>query len=257
MDLTNITLNDIIAYLTEVVVALGGLHLVLKKSLGIDIVEKLSKFKMSKYVTIKIKGKETAREQLNLTPEKLKGHELFVELELQKHLLDRDFYTYGELDINKTRIFKIFVEEKMDSVVWSQTKMLDEYIAMLEKAKEKGEIISPDTLKNHILKSFINCDNSLECRLINRLDDIKVPDDRINLIISKFKETRAETMKNYIHRIERMFSPKANYFVSNEFLILSLFEVISFEIRGMIIDITEAFEDVNGTFMELELKKEL
>jgi hypothetical protein len=257
MDLTNITLNDIIAYLTEVVVALGGLHLVLKKSLGIDVVERLSKFKLSKYITIKIKGTKTAREQLNLTPEKLKGHELFVELELQKHLLDRDFYTYGELDINKTRIFKIFVEEKMDSVVWSQTKMLDEYIAMLEKAKEKGEIISPDTLKNHILKSFINCDNSLECRLINRLDDIKVPDDRINLIISKFKETRAETMKNYIHRIERMFSPKANYFVSNEFLILSLFEVISFEIRGMIIDITEAFEDVNGTFMELELKKEL
>jgi hypothetical protein len=243
-------LTNIIAYVTEVIVALGGIHILLKKTFGIDVISYFKSKKLADFISIKLKGEifeqeEDKRENLGLSVEKLKDHDLFIELELQKRILDKVFYTNGEVDATKTKVFEIFIEEKMDSVSWSMTKMLETY----------NESMTTEQLKLHVLRMFLSCDDNLEDKFHEKLKSYGVSEEKRELVISKFKDARADTLKNYINRIERMFSPSSDYKVSNEFLLLSLFEVIAFEIRGMVQDVITAFENVNGAFVKVKLKK--
>jgi len=234
------------------------LIIVLKKSLNNLVTDIPKYFKWKKeYEDEKEEKeeKEDSREQLSLTIDKLYHHELFIELELQKRILDKVFETDGKVDISKTLVFEAFVEEKMNSVHWSQTRMLDTYKIEKEKLEKEGLEFTNELLKTHILNWLMECDDNLECSLSSRLSDMGVPEDKILLIIGKFGTVRSKTLKNYTHRIERMFSPSGNYRLSNEFLILTMFEIISFEISGMVRDITEAFDSVNGAFVKFKLKK--
>jgi hypothetical protein len=221
-------------WLLVILGSLGFTIYMLRKGLN-ELVSKLGdRFKRP---TKKPKNKE-------ITIDTFLNHDLFSELELQKHLINPHFITYDKLDENKNKIFTIFVEEKMDSVAWSMKKMLNEYTIDMTK----------DQLKSHIYKSFLDCDDNLECKLSDRLLNVGVPKSDVENIIGKFTEVRSHTLKNYTNRIDRMFSFGSQYKVSNKYLVLTLFEIISFEIRGMITDITTTFDTVNGDFLELDLK---
>jgi hypothetical protein len=214
-----------------VLTSLGFVMYILRKGLN-DLVSKLGD---------RLNAEGSVKPKITIST--FLNHDLFQELELQKHLINPNFFTYGKEDANKNKIFTIFVEEKMDSVAWSMQKMLAEYTIDMSK----------DQLRAHIYKSFLECDTNLECKLSDRLLNIGVPKEDVSNIIMKFSEVRGVTLKNYANRIDRMFSFGSQYGVSNKYLVLTLFEIISFEIRGMVADITTAFDSANGDFVELKL----
>jgi hypothetical protein len=213
--------------------SLGFLIYMLRKGLN-DLVSKLGD-------RLKASGKNNSHSEITI--ETFLNHDLFSELELQKHLINPNFFTYGNEDVNKNKIFTIFVEEKMDSVAWSMKKMLNEYTIDMSK----------DQLKSHVYASFLACDDNLECKLSARLLNVGVPKADVEGIIGKFTEVRSHTLKNYTNRIDRMFSFASQYNVSNKYLVLTLFEILSFEIRGMVMDINTTFDTINGDFLELDL----
>lgn len=248
----------VITFLTIVVIVIAT-----KKSINKiitsapELINKAKKENLEKELRESIRKEireELKAEERGVTIEDLKDHDLFVELELQKKTVNKNFTTHGKFDENKTKIFKIFLEEKMNSVNWSMQKMLKEYHDLEKNILEKhSRKINAEDLKHHVLKNFIACDENLGCELDYKLNQIGLDAHTRKDIIDRFSTVRANTLKNYNNRINRMFTPSTAYHISNEFLILSLFEIIAFEIEGMVRDISAAFETINGMFLDLNL----
>ena len=236
-------LNDLIAYITETGAGLALVHVTIKKVFNFDIVEKLKSLKLSDHVSIKLKGEVFEQSALPFTVQDLLSHDLFDELELKKRTTRGDFYTHEVEDKNKNKLFDIFIEEKMNSVSWSMKLMLDTY----------SDEMTPAELKTHILQHFVKCDDNLGCKMVDRFLRVGVPKSMIDDFMQKFWYIRTKTLKVYTARINQIFSSK--FYASNEQFILTIFEIITFETRGMVKDVTEAFDSVNGAFLNLELSE--
>lgn len=237
-------LNDIIAYITEAGAGLALLHVTIKKAFGFDIVDKLKGIKLSDHVSIKLKSEVFQQGNAqSFTVQDLSSHDLFDELELKKRTTKGDFYTHDIEDKNKNKLFDIFIQEKMNSVSWSMKLMLDTY----------EEEMTPAELKTHILQHFVKCDDNLGCKMVDRFLRVGVPKTMIDDFMQKFWYIRTKTLKVYTARINQIFSSK--FYASNEQFILTIFEIITFETRGMVKDVTEAFDSVNGAFLDLELSE--
>jgi hypothetical protein len=236
-------LNDLIAYITETGAGLALVHVTIKKVFNFDIVEKLKSLKLSDHVSIKLKGEVFEQSALPFTVQDLLSHDLFDELELKKRTTRGDFYTHEVEDKNKNKLFDIFIEEKMNSVSWSMKLMLDTY----------SDEMTPAELKTHILQHFVKCDDNLGCKMVDRFLRVGVPKHMIDDFMQKFWYIRTKTLKVYTARINQIFSSK--FYASNEQFILTIFEIITFETRGMVKDVTEAFDSVNGAFLNLELSE--
>lgn len=236
-------LNDLIAYITETGAGLALVHVTIKKVFNFDIIEKLKSLKLSDHVSIKLKGEVFEQSALPFTVQDLLSHDLFDELELKKRTTRGNFYTHDIEDLNKNKLFDIFIEEKMNSVSWSMKLMIETYDSSMNQAE----------LKTHILQHFVKCDDNLGCKMVDRFLRVGVPKPMIDDFMNKFWYIRTKTLKVYTSRINHIFSSR--FYASNEQFILTIFEIITFETRGMVKDITEAFESVNGTFLNLELSE--
>ena len=113
--------------------------------------------------------------------------------------------------------------------------------------------MTPAELKTHILQHFVKCDDNLGCKMVDRFLRVGVPKPLIEDFMQKFWYIRTKTLKVYTARINQIFSSR--FYSSNEQFMLTILEIITFETRGMVKDITDAFESVNGSFKDLELSE--
>lgn len=236
-------LNDLIAYITEAGAGIAVLHLAIKKAFNFDVINILKKLRLSDHVSIKLKGDVFKKSDLTFEVKDLLSHDLFDELELKKRTTKANFKSNGEAYKNKNKLFDIFIEEKMNSVSWSMKTMIETYESSM----------TPAELKTHILQHFVKCDDNLGCKMVDRFLRVGVPKPLIEDFMQKFWYIRTKTLKVYTARINQIFSSR--FYSSNEQFILTILEIITFETRGMIKDITEAFESVNGSFKDLELSE--
>lgn len=173
------------------------------------------------------------------TIESLINHDVFIELELVKSLHSPKFYTHDELDITKGKIFKDFLDTKVDSTTQTMTYIIESSDLEMDKMD----------LKQHVNKSFIQCNLNLEKMLREKLIDKGLTKDMVDNVITTFFDVRAKTMDRYSKRFDSIFG--SNFYESNYHLLLAVNEVVAFEIDNIVKESIETFEIVNGVFMDL------
>jgi hypothetical protein len=232
-------LKDVSIYTVEFLGAVAGIHTVLKRKFNYDMFKELRKVNFIKNILLFFGAKK-------FTIEDLKEHDIFAILEIEKTSHKSIFYTHDKRDHNKEYLFDIFIYEKFSSVQWAMMEMLKSYLACSNKMSSKG-------LKSHILMHFKKCDENLDSKLEAAFREAGVPAKVVTKFMAKFWDIRQKSLDNYQNRIQAIFSNQYGH--TNELLILFIFELITFETPGMIRDIKEAFNEVNGDFVELNLKK--
>jgi len=168
-------------------------------------------------------------------------HDLFFELERRKGYT-KEFRSYHVLDETKTKVFKDFIDIKLDNTSISLKQIVQEY----KKGMSKAE------LKSLVFSKFDECNKCLENRLIKRFTEGGLTLEVSKTIVDKFFEIRNNTLKVYDERIESVFA--CDFYETNFQLILAVYELVAFEIDGIINETVKAFESVNGLFFELEYK---
>lgn len=168
-------------------------------------------------------------------------HDLFFELERRKGYT-KEFRSYHKLDETKTKVFKDFIDIKLDNTSISLKQIVEEY----KKGMSKAE------LKSLVFSKFDECNKCLENRLIKRFTEGGLTLEVSRTIVDKFFEIRTNTLNVYEERIESVFA--CDFYESNFQLILAVYELVTFEIDGIIKETVKAFELVNGLFFELDYK---
>ena len=169
----------------------------------------------------------------------LTNHDLFTELLNYKGHVTH-FHTHGQLDVTKNKVFKEFLDMKIDSTIEN----------MRSVCEEATEDMSKVELKHLINTSFNNCNLTLENKLTQRFMDNGLNKKDAEMIMDKFHELRSKAMIKYNKRIESIFA--CDFYNTNFLLILALYEIIAFEVEDIIKDGVECFEDVNGLFFDLD-----
>lgn len=177
-----------------------------------------------------------------ISKKSLTNHPLFKTLYLIKTTTRKEYFTNGELDESKTKIFLAFLVEKMGSVDWA---MLD-----LVKTNDFKKMDRED-VRQALLEAFKKCDINLGCKLDENLYNMGVPIDNIDIVKGKFHTFRANTIQRYVEAIDRLYHLHA---LDNNTYVYMVLELINIETEGMVKHIMEAFDDINGDFMHLELK---
>ena len=166
-------------------------------------------------------------------------HDLFNEIDSYKSH-KYEFKTHGKVDITKSKIFNDFLDLKIDST--SKNMAL-----ICQKATPE---MTRQELKYLVNNCFNACNLTLENRLINKFQEKGLNKKDAEIIMNKFYIVRSEVMGKYNKRIDSIFA--CDFYRTNFDLVLAIYEVIAFEIEDIIDDGVKCFEEINGTFMELE-----
>ncbi len=126
---------------------------------------------------------------------------------------------------------------------------------MLTPFKERNCQKANPEMTRQELKLLVNncfnaCNLTLENRLINRFQEKGLNKKDAEIIMQKFFIVRSEVMGKYNKRIDSIFA--CDFYRTNFDLVLAIYEVIAFEIEDIIEDGVRCFEEINGTFLELE-----
>lgn len=173
----------------------------------------------------------------------LEKHDLFVSDIPSYRDYRYDFYTHGQLDETKSKIFTDFLNVKMDS-----TK--DNMLKISKKAKDE---MSRVDLKNHINKCFNSCNECLENNLETLFITNGLTQEMSKVIIYKFYAVRRKAMERYNRRIDSIFA--CDFYESNFQIILAVYEVVAYEMDDIIEDSIQTFKEINGLFLNLEYGK--
>lgn len=171
----------------------------------------------------------------------LEMHDLFTELEHYKSFM-HEFKSYHLIDKTKTKVFKDFLDIKMQET----SDNLKAICKIADKSMKRAE------LKHLILEQFNYCNVCLEKNLKQRFLEKGLTLQTSEIIIHKFFHIRQSTMDKYERRIESVFA--CDFYETNFQLILAVYEMVTFEIDEIVNQIVRAFESVNGMFFELEYK---
>jgi hypothetical protein len=177
--------------------------------------------------------------QFQYTINDLEKHDLFTDIISYKDTR-YEFYTHGEIDIIKSRIFSDFLNTKLDST----------YKNMLKISKEATIEMSRVDLKAHVNGCFSTCNINLEKNLEKLFIANGLNKEMSQQVMDKFYTVRKTNMIRYNRRIDSIFA--CSFYENNFQLILALYEVIAYELHDIIQDSIKAFNDINGLFLNLE-----
>tara|TARA_R110002050_G_scaffold18260_12_gene53486 strand:- start:5543 stop:6247 length:705 start_codon:yes stop_codon:yes gene_type:complete len=172
---------------------------------------------------------------------KLVKHDVFQVIEIvRKECKIQNFYTDKSYDETKTRMFRDFMNFKLDSI-------RDHFILMVN---ESGKCESPQELKVLILKTmrYITEEYMLNTKNHFLSKGIKLKD--ANYVIDVFESWRLPTIKILGDRVNSIFS--SDYHNNNYQRLLASLEIISVAIDLIPRDGVASFEEINGKFKKLK-----
>lgn len=183
------------------------------------------------------------KDEFTYTIKDLKSHKVFGKLERLK-MHRHEFETHGKFDKLKTDAFNFFLEAKLDSTAAHLIKIVNEASNELNRME----------LRSLIDRGFENCNDSLKCKMYDKLTGENNP-DRVspltaNKIIEKFFNVREVAMNKYGDTFDDIFSEPT--FENNYQIINVVLFVTHIESNDMINACIEAFNEVNGVFMKIE-----
>lgn len=172
----------------------------------------------------------------------LKDHDLFNVIEkVRSEVKFKKFYTSGEYDSTKTKMFTDFMNSYLDAIR-SSTK------TFLEDTSHASK--NPDELKTSVLILLNKAEEicAEETRKHFLAKSIQIED--ADYIIRLFEVWRNETSKAVFSRINGIFSSAFHF--DNFEKLLGCMEVMSMSIDLIPKDGVESFEKMNGRFKNLK-----
>lgn len=171
----------------------------------------------------------------------LKMHDMFSELDSYK-TYTHTFKSYHVVDETKTKVFKDFLNIKIENTA-------ENIMSISQEANSK---MSKATLKHLVHAAFNTCNLTLDKKLEDHFISKGLTKDTARVVIDKFFVIRQEAMERYERRIESIFA--CPFYETNFQLILAVYEMVAFELDDIIKHTVRTFESVNGLFFELEYK---
>ena len=172
---------------------------------------------------------------------KLVKHDIFQVIEIvRKECSIHSFYTDQSYDETKTKMFREFMDFKLDSI-------RDHFVLLIN---ESGKCESPQELKVLILKSlrYITEEYIANTKRHFLSKGIKIKD--ANYVIDVFESWRLPTIKVVGERINSIFS--SNYHNDNYQRLLASLEIISVAIDLIPRDGVASFDEINGKFKKIK-----
>lgn len=172
---------------------------------------------------------------------KLVKHDIFQVIEIvRKECSIHSFYTDRSYDETKTKMFREFMNYKLDSI-------RDHFILMIN---ESGKCESPQELKVLILKTLRYITEEYIANTKNNFlsKGIKIKD--ANYVVDIFESWRLPTIKAIGERVNSIFS--SNYHKNNYQRLLASLEVISVAIDLIPRDGVASFDEINGKFKKIK-----
>jgi len=173
----------------------------------------------------------------------LQYHDVFDTIKDVRKLTDKVvFYTDGELDVTKGRMFSDFMNYKLDAV-------RDAFLHVIIKAVEAR---NHDHLKSMIQDAVVNSIREYMLKTENHFLRSGVPLPDAKYAIELFEEWREETVKSVKNEIKNIFA--SNFQKTKYDKLLAVLQVISMAISLIPKDGKAAFNSMNGKFKEIKYK---
>ena len=168
-------------------------------------------------------------------------HDIFNTIErVRSEVKNQKFYTHGDYDSTKTKMFHTFMENKLDII----RKRFKNFLNNIPETK------SMDGLKSELLKTMRVTIEEYTKKTEKDFIDRGVPKESSDYIIALFEEWRKPTIKALNHRIDNVF---ASDFHKGKFeKLLGSLEILSMAIDLIPRDGVSAFKEMNGKFKNLE-----
>jgi hypothetical protein len=171
----------------------------------------------------------------------LKDHDLFNVIErVRSEVRFKKFYTSGEYDATKSKMFIDFIDFHLNTIREDYKKFFDDKSLTTKNT---------DELKSALLTLMNTTDRSCAKKTKQYFLSKEIPVHDVNYIINLFEVWRNETNKSLISRINGIFS--STFHPDNFEKLLGCLEVISMSTELILKDGVESFEKMNGRFKNL------
>jgi len=214
----------------------------LVKNLGDNILEWFKGFKVlskSQVEQLELKAEVTPKRDIM----ELYNHRCIYKLQALKNH-KHEFYTEGELDRPKTIAFEIFLRTKMESTI-------DHIRQIVTKATHD---MNKTQLRGLVQECFGNCNTNVEQKMINTFIKKQVNEKESFELVSKFLEVREVAMESYSEVFDEVFGED---FEDNYSMLQMVFLLIHIESQGMVQACIDAFEHINGAFLNSKYAEEV
>jgi len=173
----------------------------------------------------------------------LEYHDVFNTIREVRQLTNKVvFYTDGELDVTKGRMFSDFMNYKLDAV-------RDSFLHVIIKAVKAR---NHDHLKSMIQDAVVDSIREYMLKTENHFLRSGVPLPDAKYAIELFEEWREETVKSVKNEIKNIFA--SNFHKTKYDKLLAVLQVISMAISLIPKDGKAAFNSMNGKFKKIKYK---
>tara|TARA_R110002012_G_scaffold154469_2_gene314815 strand:- start:621 stop:1325 length:705 start_codon:yes stop_codon:yes gene_type:complete len=174
----------------------------------------------------------------------LRYHDMFRTInDVRTETSKATFYTDGELDVTKGRMFADFMDFKLNAVS----------LAFLDVIERAGAARNDDHLKNMIQDAVMDSVKAYILRTENHFLRKGIPIEDAKYAVSVFEEWRVETIKSVTNEIKNIFS--SEFHVGKYEKLLAVLQVISMAISLIPKDGKAAFNSMNGKFKKIKYKQ--
>jgi len=193
--------------------------------------------------TLKKWGQSVFTNKENEAIKELQYHDVFDTIKDVRKLTDKVvFYTDGELDVTKGRMFSDFMNYKLDAV-------RNAFLHVITKAVKAR---NHDHLKSIIQDAVGNSIREYMLKTENHFLRSGVPLQDSKYAIELFEEWREETIKSVKNEIQNIFA--SNFHKTKYEKLLAVLQIISMAISLIPKDGKAAFNSMNGKFKEIKYK---
>jgi hypothetical protein len=174
----------------------------------------------------------------------LRYHDMFRTINtVRTETSKAQFYTDGELDVTKGRMFSDFMDFKLNAVS----------IAFLDVIERAVDARNDDHLKNMIIDAVTDSVKAYVLRTENHFLRKGIPIDDARYAVNVFEEWRVETIKSVSNEIKNVFS--SEFHKGKYEKLLAVLQIISMAISLIPKDGKMAFNSMNGKFKKIKYKQ--
>lgn len=174
----------------------------------------------------------------------LRYHDVFRTIsDVRNQTSKATFYTDGELDVTKGRMFADFMDFKLNAVS----------LAFLDVIEKASDARNDDHLKNMIQDAVVDSVKAYILRTENHFLRKGIPIEDAKYAVNVFEEWRVETIKSVNNEIKNIFS--SEFYTGKHEKLLAVLQVISMAISLIPKDGKAAFNSMNGKFKKIKYKQ--
>ncbi len=183
---------------------------------------------------------ERIRKRQKKSISELQAHRMFLVCrEVIKKVEEIELTTHGEKDVVKTRLMKILINEKIDTITRSFLKLIQE---------DRIETFSSNFLKNKISKMLFDLINEYNKNCHDVYLSLGISAEHSKFLLQSYEEWRSDMVEGFTDSVDDICVN--DDYSSNYDKLSAIFELVAISMHLIPKDVKGALNQVNGLFTE-------